>query len=651
MEKKPLFPKGTFSLGINYWASHAATRMWTQWDANVVERDLQALSALGCTYLRVFPLWSDFQPIMILRANCFKGGYKRGYAFTGERPLPNTEAGRAGVDETMMERFETLCDLAQKYRLRVIVPLLNGHMTFRIYNPPALDGLDHFRDPESLMWQGKFLHYFVRRMKHHPAICAWEIGNESNCLSAIDDRAGAWTWTAFVTDAIRAEDQSRPVCSGMHSLQLHESRDHPAVSSWTFADQAELCDVLTAHPYPMWRGYVNCDRPNTLRWVYLTPTETQLYADISGAESFAEEVGTLRRTFSTFEALGDNLRNVLWLMWSHDARALLWWCAFDQTGMEFPPYDWDEAGMEHGVLTTGYQCNPTGRALADFAAFYAKAPIKALPPKRERAVCILGRDQTLNDLAVSVNLLAAQAGFGVQFTFCESAIPDAKLYLIPCVRRKGGLNRAAYRTLREKAENGATVYLSFDENVCIPEMEAFFGFEIANRQRNPHMVSLQIAETGGIPLRPAYRFTMLSHGATPLDPEELAWEYRVGKGRIVVLALPLETLLLAEADSYQTHPAYTWYQWLGSDLIAQNLLKSPDCEVTVSEHPADTDTVYAIVCNCAPAEKQIALSPKDGWYVASCHSDVAAVRYADGIARLPANTGALLVLKKREKTK
>ena len=400
MDRKELFAPGTMTLGVNYWASHAATRMWSDWNESVVDEDMKAIAALGCGFVRVFPLWSDFQPVMVLRANCFKGGYRRGYAFVGERPLPDTEAGRAGVDEVMMERFERLCDIAERYGLKLIVPLLNGHMTFRIYNPPAVDGLDHFTDPESLMWQGRFIHYFVRRMKCHPAIAAWEIGNESNCMSVAESRAAAWTWTAFVTDAIRAEDNSRPVCSGMHALQLNDTRTTPP-KKWLFADQTELCDILTSHPYPMWRNYINCDKPNTLRWSLLTALENQFYADISGTGAFAEEVGTLRRTFSTFESLGDQLRNVLWMLWSNDSRALLWWCAFDQTGMEFPPYDWDEAGMEHGCMTADRKINPTGRAIKEFTEFMKTSPVKSLPAPREKTVCVIGRDQKLYELPIA----------------------------------------------------------------------------------------------------------------------------------------------------------------------------------------------------------------------------------------------------------
>ena len=51
-----------FFVGCNYWASHAGTRMWRNWDAASVEADLAALSKAGVQVIRAFPLWPDFQP-------------------------------------------------------------------------------------------------------------------------------------------------------------------------------------------------------------------------------------------------------------------------------------------------------------------------------------------------------------------------------------------------------------------------------------------------------------------------------------------------------------------------------------------------------------------------------------------------------------
>ena len=115
----------TFCTGDNYWASHAGTRMWADWDDAVVEQDFKKLHDAKLTVLRIFPLWSDFQPIVQHRGGA---GNPREIRLR-EEPLPNTEAGRAGIDAVMVERFERFCDLAAKYELKLIVGLLTGWMS------------------------------------------------------------------------------------------------------------------------------------------------------------------------------------------------------------------------------------------------------------------------------------------------------------------------------------------------------------------------------------------------------------------------------------------------------------------------------------------------------------------------------------------
>ena len=58
-----IFAEGGFFVGCNYWAKNAGMYMWSQWDRDVVERELAALAANGVSVVRVFPLWSDFQPL------------------------------------------------------------------------------------------------------------------------------------------------------------------------------------------------------------------------------------------------------------------------------------------------------------------------------------------------------------------------------------------------------------------------------------------------------------------------------------------------------------------------------------------------------------------------------------------------------------
>lgn len=550
----------------------------------------------------------------------------------------------------MMERFETLADLAQRHGMKLIVPLINGHMTFRVYCPPAVDGLDAFTDPESLFWQNRFVRYFVKRMKHHPAILAWELGNESNCLSVADTRAATWNWAAQISASIRLADPSRPVYSGMHSLQLHDRQWETRPNKWLLADQAELCDMLTTHPYQMWRSYVNCDSPNTLRWVMLAPTENRLYADIGGKPAIVEEIGTLRRTFSDFPALGRQLRNILWLLWASDARALLWWCAFDQTGMEFPPYDWDEAGMEHGILTGDRRLNPTGEAIAAFGDFLRRSPVQSLPPAAHTAVCIFGRDQEHYELANASNILARQAGLTLKFAFCEEEIPEAPCYFLPCLKRKGGLNRAAFRELSRRVEAGATLCVTLDSDASPVEMAEFFGAEIVSRRkgRGPREFSLQL---GGKPivlrLAPPHEFTLAARGASPLDESGTFMEFRRGRGRVILAALPLEKLMLEMPGSFQMFPACEFYRYCGAEALSGELLHADCREVLISEHPESERRCYAVIANCSPEARVVALNPAAGWRITGCDSDSPDVVLQDGSLALPENGAALLVLERQ----
>ena len=60
-------PVPGFAVGVNYWASHAGTRMWSDFSAEEVEADFAALAVTGVDTLRIFPLWSVILPKELLR--------------------------------------------------------------------------------------------------------------------------------------------------------------------------------------------------------------------------------------------------------------------------------------------------------------------------------------------------------------------------------------------------------------------------------------------------------------------------------------------------------------------------------------------------------------------------------------------------------
>ena len=203
-----IFESGTLNFGFNYWESKHAVDMWRCWDPETIERDFATMASYGTQWVRCFPWWPDFQPIRFMRCSPkqivetrFADGSKR----------PDTEAGRAGLDEVMLQRFETFCKIAEKHHIKLIVCLLTGGMTFGLFVPPALDGLDLYTDPRALKWEGLFVQTFVRRMKNQPAIGAWESGNESSCLGAIPNSETPVFWMNYINTFIREADPSRPV--------------------------------------------------------------------------------------------------------------------------------------------------------------------------------------------------------------------------------------------------------------------------------------------------------------------------------------------------------------------------------------------------------------------------------------------------------
>ena len=134
----PFLPPGQVRIGTNYWASHAGMLMWRNWRADVVEKDFALLHDHKLELLRVFPLWPDFQPLNRM----LKNGCNLVEMRHGEQPLPDDQFIHDGVSEVMFERFGVLADLAQKYQLGLVVGLLTGWMSGRLFVPTALQALN-----------------------------------------------------------------------------------------------------------------------------------------------------------------------------------------------------------------------------------------------------------------------------------------------------------------------------------------------------------------------------------------------------------------------------------------------------------------------------------------------------------------------------
>lgn len=325
----------TFLLGCNYWASNAGADMWRCWDKNAVEEDLRTRKENGIEILRIFPNWRDFQPVEQLYGS---SGQPRQLRLSGDsRP-----ANPYYLDERMLSRFQNFCALAQKHGFRLIVGLVTGWMSGRLYVPPALHGKNVFRDPLALKLQQMLIKGIVSRFRDQDCIYAWDLGNECNCMGADLSEEEAYSWTAFITNAIRAQDPSRKIFSGMHSLESEKG--------WTIQDQGELTDELTTHPYPYWVEHCLVDPLTSCRTLLHATAQTQYYATISQKPCLVEEIGGMGPMIADEEHTAQFMRANLFSNWANGATGLLWWCAHDQTKLTAPPYDWNMCERELGML-------------------------------------------------------------------------------------------------------------------------------------------------------------------------------------------------------------------------------------------------------------------------------------------------------------
>lgn len=605
---------GHFFVGCNYWASHAGTAMWRDWRPEVVDNDLRLLAAAGLQVLRVFPLWPDLQPLTLLRAGAGQPYEMR----FGEEPLPDTEAGRAGVSALAVERFGAFADLAEKHGLKLVVGLITGWMSGRLFVPPAFEGLNVLTDPLAIQWQVRMVGYFVRHFKRHPAIIAWDLGNECNCTANVPSRQAAWAWTAAITNTIRTADPSRPVVSGMHSLAPDRS------AAWTMQDQGELTDLLTTHPYPYFTPHCDQDPVDTLRTLLHSTAESRFYADIGGKPCLAEEIGTLGPVLASEATAARFARTALFSLWAHDCHGLQWWCAFDQLHLEQAPYDWAACERELGLLRINGEAKPVLNELSKFSTFLKSFPLAALPARRREAVCILTEGQDAWGAAFSAFILAKQAGFDIEFQYSDQHLKPAELYIMPSVRSMFAITRRRWLALLERVQQGATLYVSHHDCLLSPFTEPL-GVEVQTRSRRSEAVALQLdgIETG-LRLRAQGEIRL---ALNPLRAEVLGREEDgnpvftcadYGKGKVYFLSLPIEYELTRTPGAFHSpnaQPFWKIYRHIAEPFMAGRLLRKADPRLGITEHELADGRRLAVLINYSPEPLVETCSLQPGWSV------------------------------------
>ena len=586
-----------FFVGCNYWASHAGMMMWRDWDGARVEGDLDRCRAEGMTMLRVFPLWPDFQP---LTAEYGGGGAFRGWTQAGG-PLRND----AAVDDVMMKRFRFLCDAAAKRGVRLVVGLVTGWMSGRLFVPPALEGRNVLVDADAVMWQTRFVRRFVREMKDHPAIYAWDLGNECNCMGGANV-AQAWNWMNTLASAIRLEDATRPVVSGMHGCPTASG------APWSLRTQGELVDVTTTHPYPLWTPDCNREEFNTLRDELHAAAESALYRDLSGRPCFPEEAGSMGPGITSEERAAAAMRVMLFTSWAEGSPGFLWWCAFDQSKLAFAPYDWTAIERELGLFKPDGAPKPTARTMKEFSDFVSELlPFARLPAKRYDAVVLVSTREDSWRNAFGAYLLAAQAGFSVRFADAERPLPESSLYILPSGAGYESYTGTAWNRLREKVRTGATALVTLGNGAVLSEL-----LETAGVRTESHFAGAS-SQTFAFGCWPDRRITLASSHTRRIEPvsarvraEDDAGRPAVtvndfGKGKVVFVNAALEANAVANGGCWTgetMNPLFLVYRAAAAEAGLAPVVQKPETapELVLSEHPDGKGGTYVVAVNASP---------------------------------------------------
>ena len=511
----------------------------------------------------------------------------------------------AGVDDEMVDRFRFLCDVAEKNDVKLIVGLITGWMSGRQFVPEVFEEKNVLKDPEAIRWQTKFVRHFVRCLKDHPAIAAWDYGNECNCMGASDaGQAAFYNWMDHIAMAVRAVDPTRPIVSGMHGLSTCETA--PA----NLRQNGEISDFLCTHPYAFYVDGCGMEAFNTMRTILHPTAESALYRDIGGNPCFVEEIGSLGTSCTSDERAGAGMRAVMFSAWANDLKGCLWWCNSDQEVLDFPPYTLTANERELGMLRQDLSPKPIMLEMQAFEGFRRSLPFRKLPKAKADAVIVVPEKTAGWIPAFGCYLLARQAGFNPVFAGAEQELPESAFYILASSESDMSYSYPAQQRFFEKAGKGATVLVVYCGDSRLTHLREHAGVKVDYGTRAP------CTRTFALDAYPDRKMTccdkttarLLSAEAEVLgkttECEPAFTRFRCGKGQVLVCNSPIDRQTVARTDvltGAEIQPYYLVFREAARLAGVGHVVSKGDCPfVGLTEHPAQDGSTVVVAVNFEP---------------------------------------------------
>jgi endo-1,4-beta-mannosidase len=544
-----------FLLGANYWSRAGGPRMWERFDEQAVRVELAELRAIGLDCLRAFAFIPSFMP---------------------EPPA---------VVPEMIERFARFARLAEAAELSLLPTALVGHMSGENFDFRGQAGRSLYRDPELLAWQAVLLRALATALADSPAVIGWVLSNEMPLWAtppgtALGDPAEIVAWCRTLTEALRAVDR-RPIGTG-----------DGCMSGWPTRKTAPLVDWVAPHVY-----YGDID-PLRQAW----HTDLQLRAaQAIGKPVLLEEFGGSANQAGELEHAAYVREMVLAALGCGAAGALVW-CAsdFDESSLGHEvPYEHHAFELGFGLLRADGSEKPVCdelRALRrlldgiDFTHVARPAGRAALvqPDYLERQFPFSWEDRgALKKALVQAYVLACQAGLDPDVVSEDDDLGGYALILCPATQK---LRVPTWHKLEAAARAGATVYWSyhsgdyeFHQGMWCPNFERLTGLRHRLRYGCFDLPGDRVTFKGqlvlSVPTGESRSNGPQTLARLPIEPlsgvpvESLAVdgegrlalaEHRLGAGRVIFFAYPLERYLAQLADG-SSRGAHHLYRLLGDE--------------------------------------------------------------------------------------
>jgi endo-1,4-beta-mannosidase len=357
-----------FLTGVNYWPRRSAMGMWSEFDPLEIDEDFARIAALGLDVVRFFLLWEDFQP------------------------APDT------VAEDALLCLETVLERAAAHKLRTMPTLFCGHMSGVNWLPAwTLDrqtraqrfrtissnyvtryGIGDFYTGELLDAQRLLARTLGKRLRAHPAILAWDLGNEFSNLREPTSPQAAAHWSATLT-ADLLETSAIAVTGGLHGEDIMRDRCirlSSIAAPWEFA---------TMHGYSVYSDFAR-DRLDP----EVVPFLSEVTASCTRKPVLFSEFGNPTcpggnlEGFKGMDCLTEDemcvyARNVLERLHARGALGAFWWCwaDYDRALRNAPPFDEAPHELHFGLIRNDGSEKPIAQTLAAFA----REGREVLPPR------------------------------------------------------------------------------------------------------------------------------------------------------------------------------------------------------------------------------------------------------------------------------